>query len=80
MLDKAIKDSIENLNKLQSDKIAMQAVDRAIVEIVKALSDGKPVMVCGNGGSASVANHFLCDFNKGIKISSNTIICGGRTL
>ena len=29
------------------------------------------IFVCGNGGSASVANHFLCDFNKGIKYSSN---------
>ena len=29
------------------------------------------IFVCGNGGSASVANHFLCDFNKGIKQSSN---------
>lgn len=27
----------------------------------------KKIFVCGNGGSASVANHFLCDFNKGIK-------------
>ena len=31
----------------------------------------KKVFVCGNGGSASIANHFLCDFNKGIKISSS---------
>ena len=29
------------------------------------------IFVCGNGGSASVSNHFLCDFNKGIKHSSN---------
>ena len=28
------------------------------------------IFVAGNGGSASVANHFLCDFNKGIKLSS----------
>ncbi len=28
------------------------------------------IFVCGNGGSASIANHFLCDFNKGIKLSS----------
>jgi len=27
----------------------------------------KKIFVCGNGGSASIANHFLCDFNKGIK-------------
>ena len=31
----------------------------------------KKIFVCGNGGSASIANHFLCDFNKGIKISSS---------
>ena len=31
----------------------------------------KNIFVCGNGGSASVANHFLCDFNKGIKVSSS---------
>lgn len=31
----------------------------------------KFIFVCGNGGSASIANHFLCDFNKGIKYSSN---------
>lgn len=28
------------------------------------------IFVCGNGGSASIANHFLCDFNKGIKETS----------
>ena len=33
------------------------------------------IFVCGNGGSASIANHFLCDFNKGIKeTSKNKII------
>ena len=35
------------------------------------IKEKKTIFVCGNGGSASVANHFLCDFNKGIKISSN---------
>ena len=31
----------------------------------------KKIFVCGNGGSASIAEHFLCDFNKRIKISSS---------
>lgn len=31
----------------------------------------KKIFVCGNGGSASISNHFLCDFNKGIKNSSD---------
>lgn len=28
--------------------------------------NGKRVFICGNGGSASTASHFECDFNKGI--------------
>ena len=38
--------------------------------ILKKIKDNKKIFVCGNGGSASVANHFLCDFNKGINIDS----------
>ena len=34
----------------------------------------KNIFVCGNGGSASIANHFLCDFNKGIKGSSGKFL------
>ena len=33
--------------------------------------NNKKIFVCGNGGSASVANHFLCDFSKGIKETTN---------
>ena len=36
----------------------------------KNIKAKRRIFVCGNGGSASVANHFLCDFNKGIKQSS----------
>ncbi len=38
--------------------------------IEKSIKLKKKIFVAGNGGSAAVANHFLCDFNKGIKISS----------
>lgn len=38
--------------------------------IEKSIKSKKKIFVAGNGGSAAVANHFLCDFNKGIKISS----------
>ena len=37
----------------------------------KKIKQKKNIFVCGNGGSASISNHFLCDFNKGIKHSSN---------
>jgi D-sedoheptulose 7-phosphate isomerase len=48
--------------------------DKRILEIEKILFkkiiNNNNIFVCGNGGAASVANHLLCDFNKGIKISS----------
>ena len=46
----------------------------ALGEITKFLESKikskNQIFVCGNGGSASIANHFLCDFNKVIKLSS----------
>jgi D-sedoheptulose 7-phosphate isomerase len=58
-----IKQGITNLD---SDKLL-----RIEKIIFKKIRNNKKIFVCGNGGSASVANHFLCDFNKGIKLSSN---------
>ena len=36
----------------------------------KKIINNNTIFVAGNGGSAALANHMLCDFNKGIKISS----------
>jgi D-sedoheptulose 7-phosphate isomerase len=38
--------------------------------LLEKIKKNKNIYVAGNGGSASIANHLLCDFNKGIKISS----------
>jgi D-sedoheptulose 7-phosphate isomerase len=38
--------------------------------ILSKIKNGSQIFVAGNGGSASVANHFLCDFNKGVMLSS----------
>ncbi len=59
-----IKKGIDTLNLLKLGKIEKV--------IFNAIKSNKKIFVCGNGGSASVANHFLCDFNKGIKISSSS--------
>ena len=42
--------------------------------ILKKIKLKKNIFICGNGGSAAIANHFLCDFNKGIKESSNKLL------
>tara|TARA_B110000483_G_scaffold242213_1_gene327290 strand:- start:3316 stop:3942 length:627 start_codon:yes stop_codon:yes gene_type:complete len=39
--------------------------------IFNKIKKNKQIFIAGNGGSAAVANHFYCDFNKGVKNSSN---------
>jgi len=56
-------------NVLKSEHfIELEKITRFLEKNIKLK---KKIFVCGNGGSASISNHFLCDFNKGIKNSSN---------
>ncbi len=32
---------------------------------------GRRIFICGNGGSASTASHYECDFNKGVSYDQN---------
>ena len=48
----------------------IQALDlekiRQVIEALdKARDEGRRIFVCGNGGSASTASHFVCDMVKG---------------
>jgi phosphoheptose isomerase len=51
---------------------AARSMDTAsIVQAAELLADlfakGHTLYVCGNGGSAAIANHLLCDFSKGMQ-------------
>lgn len=46
------------------DPAAISAAARLITETTKA---GKRIFSCGNGGSAAIANHLVCDCLKGIR-------------
>jgi phosphoheptose isomerase len=48
----------------------MNQLNFVINFLSKKIKNKNNIFVAGNGGSAAVANHLLCDFNKGIKISS----------
>lgn len=67
---KNVNDYLETVKKVATsiDIYKLLKIEKIIYS--KILSN-KKIFICGNGGSASVANHFLCDFNKGIKMSSN---------
>jgi D-sedoheptulose 7-phosphate isomerase len=52
-----INEQINLLNLLKSSKGLMDKIDNAIVIIANALKLNKPILICGNGGSASDALH-----------------------
>ena len=66
---KKFKNYLSNLKNVidKLDLLKLQKIENIIFNKIK---ENKKIFICGNGGSASVANHFLCDFNKGIKSSS----------
>lgn len=47
---------------------ALQSVSASDLDAVceKISSERQPVYVCGNGGSAAIAQHFACDHAKGV--------------
>lgn len=51
---------IQTLEGLDLDK-----VEQAIEVLKEARAAGRHIFVCGNGGSASTASHFVCDIVKG---------------
>lgn len=56
----------EYLNTLidVSKKIDLQNIQKAIDLIFKTIKNRDYLYVCGNGGSAAIANHYICDFFK----------------
>ena len=43
-----------------------QQVDRCIDLVEAAWKEGRQIFTMGNGGSASTASHYVCDWNKGV--------------
>ena len=69
MKESFYKEYVEKLN------FTLSSLDYKTISLIsdllkKMIINKKKIFVCGNGGSGSVANHLLCDFNKGIKLSS----------
>jgi len=51
--------------------IAPAALDRAAAILLEAYTRDAAVFVCGNGGSASIANHLQCDHVKGVRTATD---------
>lgn len=48
------------------DKVSAEDLNTLLNLLNKARDEKKFVFICGNGGSASTASHYCCDFNKGV--------------
>ena len=48
-------------------RVDTAAVERAAEFLYALFCAGRTLYVCGNGGSAAISNHLLCDFAKGIQ-------------
>lgn len=51
-------------------KIDTDAVDKAIRMVGYAFSEGKKILTCGNGGSASTASHYITDWTKMVNLAT----------
>ena len=53
------------------DKINLRNLYKAANLILKTIKKNKFIYVCGNGGSAAIANHYICDYFKGLSKYTN---------
>lgn len=51
--------------------IELDALDRAAGILLEAYTRDAAVFSCGNGGSASIANHLQCDHVKGVRTATD---------
>ena len=54
-----------------ASSIEPAALDRAAAILLEAYTRGAGVFSCGNGGSASIANHLQCDHVKGVRTTTD---------
>lgn len=62
----------EQVNKALAG-IRLEPYDTAYETIRHAGTIGASIFVCGNGGSASIAEHFSCDHSKGVHMDTKTL-------
>jgi len=51
--------------------MSRQALDEAQTLLKACMDRDGHIFVCGNGGSAAIANHLVCDFGKGMRADTN---------
>ena len=58
-----LNDSFNNLQKVINDKGLILEIEKITTKIIKAFKDGNKLLLCGNGGSASDAQHIAAELS-----------------
>ena len=62
-INSCIKSSVENYTRVLNDKYLQANIEKIIVLSIKAFKDDKKILFCGNGGSASDAQHIAAELS-----------------
>ena len=62
-LNKFFKSYVSKLDQSISE-ISVKKLTAASTLLKNTIKKGRTIYVCGNGGSAAIANHYVCDFLK----------------
>ena len=58
-----LNDSFNNLQKVINDKGLITEIEIVTAKIIQAFKDGNKLLLCGNGGSASDAQHIAAELS-----------------
>ena len=59
----SVKDAKDNYNKLLLDNLILDSIELIVKKSIEAFKDGKKMLLCGNGGSASDAQHIAAELS-----------------
>ncbi len=58
-----LNDSFNNLQKVINDRVLIAEIEIVTTKIIQAFTDGNKLLLCGNGGSASDAQHIAAELS-----------------
>ena len=62
-INKCIKSSIENYTRMFQDDLLQEKIEEIVIKSIAAFKDDKKMLLCGNGGSASDAQHIAAELS-----------------
>lgn len=64
-----INEYVEDIS-IEIKKLDKTKLEKAILLLKNSIQKQKTIFVCGNGGSAAISNHYICDYLKLIRTNT----------